>query len=121
MIFDMLPAILPKAYMLAALTVCPISEAPDVKVHFGAEKPYYNEKISSADLTKAMRNQKDSTFATDSKWMIGGVTDAVVNGGLRVTFKTMTDQTGNTCIYVDTATFSIFYYPAIFIAKDFII
>lgn len=109
---------IPTAFILAQLTVCPIQAVPQVNIHFGQEKIHYNETMSSRELTEKMRGEKDSSLATHDGWAVAGLTHRMVDGGLRVMFKTLKDNAGNTCIYVDTATFYIMHYPAIFIAKE---
>jgi len=42
----------------------------------------------------------------------------VTDSNFRVSFKTITDSSGNQCLYVDKAIFWITYRPAVFISKD---
>jgi hypothetical protein len=119
MIFEgFISGLLAKTYVLAALSSCPIQDAPKVTVNFAADPPYYDETVSTTKLTEVMAKDKESTFANDSRWMVGGVTTSVIKDQLRVTFRTLTDESGQVCFYVNTATFVIYYYPAVFIAKE---
>ena len=107
-----------KAFTLAALTVCPVNDPPRVDVHFTAEKPYWNTSYGSTALRKSMQGDKESTVQTDKREKLLGVTTSKLDSKFHVSFRTLTDRSGNQCLYVDRATFIISYYPAIFIAKE---
>ena len=110
--------LIPKAYLLAQLTVCPAGNAPTVNVMLGVEKTYYNETLTAAQITKSMMGDKESTYATDSRSMLGGVTTSKLTSEVNFNYRQMSDDAGNTCVYINSANIALYYYPAIFIAKD---
>lgn len=98
---------------------CPPIEAPQVEVLFGAEKPVYIENATTKALTEELRGNKDSTFALDSRWMVGGATTSIVSGSkYHIRYTTLTDETGAQCVYINEVIFSVIYQPAIFIAAE---
>jgi hypothetical protein len=111
---------LAKAFVLAQLTVCPPpSEAPHAEVYFLPKKAEYVTEAPIKALTETMRNNPDSTFATDSRWFVEGVTASGVDAArFNIDFNTLRDESGNTCFYVHKVYFSIIYEPTIFLAKE---
>lgn len=112
------PLLFSKAFTLAALTVCPVMDAPRVEALFAADKPFYSEHQSSAALKTHMSKDRESTLATDNRSTVFGVTTSVTSDRFRVSFKTLTDENGDECLYVEKATFWITYSPAIFVSSD---
>jgi hypothetical protein len=115
------PAVaLAKAFVLAQLTVCPPpQEAPHAEVYFMPQKPEYVTNVPIKELTAEMAKIPDSTFATDSKWFVEGVTVGGVEGAqYGFDFTNLSDSAGNTCFYVHKVYFSIYYEPTIFLAKE---
>lgn len=104
--------------MHAAIGACPVENAPRVVAHFASEPIYYTEEHSSATLRRSMERDPESTLTTDKRSTVFGVTTSVTTSNFNVSFKTLTDESGNQCLYVDKATFWITYKPAIFISKD---
>ena len=117
-----LPLAVAKFYTLAQLTVCPIAdEIPKVNVYFAPKKPAYITEAPSRDLTRAMQNNPDATHVKDkeSKWRTIGLTEAGVGGGdYGAKFRTLNDNMGNSCIYVDEVQLNLLYAPNIYIAKE---
>jgi hypothetical protein len=114
------PLLLAKAFILAQLTVCPPpSEAPHADVYFMPQKPEYVTEVPIKELTQEMAKNPDSTFATDSKWYVEGITASGVEGmQYGFDFTTIGDSSGNVCFYVHKVYFSIVYEPTIFLAKE---
>ncbi len=104
--------------MHTALGACPVESAPRVVTHFAVEPLYYSEAHSSDALRASMSQDKESTLNTDKRSAVFGVTTSITSSNFKVSFNTLTDETGNQCLYVDTATFWITYRPAVFISKD---
>jgi len=102
----------------AGLTVCPVMPIPKVHVHLAAQKPYYSEKVSSKSLTEQFFNNPDSTMSRHNGWAVDGTTTSQISYQFYMHFKTRYDKAGNTCLYFDQATFTIAYYPAVFVAKE---
>jgi hypothetical protein len=113
------PLFLSKAYVLAALTVCPPAEArPQIEVTFGAAMTKYTEKYPSVRLKALMAKNKDSTLATDSRATVFGVTSSDVTDEMSFVFRTLTDRAGNQCIYIEKAAFHITYAPSVYVSSD---
>lgn len=111
---------LAKAFILAQLTVCPPPlEAPRAEVYFLPKKAEYITEAPMKSLTETMRNNPDSTFATDSKWFVEGLTASGVDAAqFNFDVNNLRDEAGNTCFYVHKVYFSIIYEPTIFLAKE---
>jgi hypothetical protein len=111
---------LAKSFLLAQMTVCPLpSGAPHVDIIFLNQKPVYVTEAPIDALTAEMRNNPDSTFASDSRWIVYGMTVADVGGGqFHVAFDTLTDEAGNTCLAVHKVDFILRYAPTVFLAKE---
>lgn len=118
MLSQVISEFIPKAYLLAQLTVCPIQDVPKVEIVFTRDMVHYNKTVSARHLTEKMREDKDSTAASHEELVIVGATTRVTRGALHVYFNTLKDQSGNTCVYINTATFNLHYSPAIFVAKE---
>src|SRR5687767_5265955 len=90
---------LAKAFVLAQLTVCPPPlEAPRADVFFLPKKPEYITEVPIRSLTAEMRNNPDSTVATDSKWFVEGITVSGINAArYNFDFTHLRDESGNTC------------------------
>jgi hypothetical protein len=70
-------------------------------------------------MTDAFRNNPDSTFATDSKFIVFGLHEGRVNdSGYNVEYRTLQDRNGNTCLNVSRVRIILQYQPTIFIAKE---
>jgi len=117
-LFDIGPAFALKLLTQVALGACPVADAPKVDVHFATEPLYYSEEHSAHTLKKSMAKDKESTLATDKRSVVMGVTTSVTTSNFNVSFKTLTDEQGNQCIYVDKAVFWITYKPAVFVSKE---
>lgn len=119
-----LPLAVAKFYTLAQLTVCPLAdEIPKVQVYFAPKKPAYIMEAPSKDLTRAMHNNPDATHVSDknSKWRTIGLTEAGVGGGnYDATFRTLNDNMGNSCVYVDEVRLNLLYAPNIYIANEIV-
>ena len=116
-----IPLMLSKMYMLAQMTVCPVPEyIPEVDVQFRTNKIEYVTSVPVKALTTSMKGNKDATHVTDnSNWRVFGLTVGLVGGGnYRVHYSSKTDQTGQSCIYVDRVEFLITYTPTVFIGKE---
>lgn len=100
------------------LGACPVESAPKVEAHFASEPVFYSEDHSAATLRKSMAKDKESTLATDRRAVVLGVTTSVTDSNFRVSFKTLTDASGNQCLYVDKAIFWVTYRPAVFISNE---
>ncbi|TAL34894.1 MAG: hypothetical protein EPN97_07895 [Alphaproteobacteria bacterium] len=109
-----------KAYMLAQLTVCPPPlEAPHADVYFLPKKPEYITEAPIKSLTAEMRNNPDSTVASDSRWFVEGITASGVDAArFNFDFTNLRDESGNICLYVHKVYFSVMYEPTIFLAKE---
>lgn len=109
-----------KAFILAQLTVCPPPlEAPHADVYFLPKKPEYVTEAPIKSLTAEMKNNPDSTVATDSRWFVEGITASGVDAArFNFDFTNLRDESGNTCLYVHKVYFTIMYEPTIFLAKE---
>lgn len=105
-------------FVQTTIGACPVMDAPKVEVHFATEPVYYNEEHSAHALKRSMAADKESTLATDKRSVVMGVTTSITGSNFNVSFRTLTDESGNQCIYVDKATFWISYKPAVFISKE---
>ncbi|MDI1226663.1 MAG: hypothetical protein PSY14_03140 [bacterium] len=117
-----LPLMLAKSFLLAQLTVCPVPDAiPTVDVIFKPSKPEYITGAPIKALTDTMKGNKDATHISDTtrKWRVFGLTEAGVGGGsYNVKYNGLSDNAGNTCIYVESVEMVITYTPTIFIGKE---
>lgn len=119
MLFSGLNISLASALMMqATLGACPVENAPRVIAHFNVDPVYYTEEHSSNTLRRSLERDPESTLTTDKRSVVFGVTTSVTNSHFNVSFKTLTDSSGNQCLYVDKATFRVTYKPAIFVSKD---
>lgn len=111
---------LAKMFLLAQLTVCPPPlEAPHAEVYFMPQKPDYVTEAPIKELTTEMAKNPDSTFATDSRWFVEGITAAGIDAAQYAFELThLSDSAGNMCFYVHKVYFSIVYEPTIFLAKE---
>ena len=111
---------LAKTFLLAQLTVCPPPlEAPRADVYFLPSKPEYVTEAPIKSLTAEMRNNPDSTFATDSRWFVEGITTSGVESAkFNFDINHLQDEAGNSCLYVHKVYFTIIYQPTIFLAKE---
>jgi len=108
-----------KAFTMAAMTVCPVRDAPQVEIYFAAEKPYVNETFASSALRKSMMGDKDSTVHTDKRDVLLGVTTSKIDEDVSLSFRSVEDRSsGQICLYINRLQMRIIYYPAIFIAKE---
>ncbi|MFH1157666.1 MAG: hypothetical protein V1721_02085 [Pseudomonadota bacterium] len=112
------PVFFSKALTLVTLTVCPVKDAPRVEVLFGADKSFYTEQHSSATLKESLQQDKESTLTTEKGSTVFGVATSLTTGLFHVSFNTLTDQSGNQCLYIDKATLAITYSPAVFVSSD---
>lgn len=111
---------LAKAFVLAQLTVCPPAlEAPRADVFFMPKKTEYITEATIKSLTAEMKNNPDSTFASDSKWFVEGITTSGLDAAqYNFDFTFLRDASGSTCVYVHKVYFSILYEPTIFLARE---
>lgn len=111
---------LAKTFLLAQLAVCPPAlEAPRADVYFLPSKPEYVTEAPIKALTAEMSKNPDSTFASDSRWFVEGITTSGIESTqFNFDFNHLQDQSGNACLYVHKVYFSIVYEPTIFLAKE---
>lgn len=111
---------LAKLFTLAQLTVCPPPGfAPKVDLHFLSDKPQYITQAPYKAMTEAFKNNPDSTFETDSKFIVFGLHEGrVSDSGYNVEFRTIYDKAGNTCLNVSRVRIILHHQPTIFLAKE---
>lgn len=117
--FGLDPFTISAAYILANTLQCPTMMGEiDVDVRIETKRKPYITSQSSSQMT-AHRHDEDSTFSTDGRWMVGGLTRSKFTSEARADY-TLAMQGGQACMAVTKVTYVITYEPEVFIASDYL-